>query len=388
MAEIAASAAFATGKEALNTLNNWLDDVEVAKSWYGNNYRKFTGSGKRIGRTLFRLKITGVFTIKKNDWQKVIEECLSDCYNWHRQTEGGECCWLRLFTSMSDDMKRRCLQQSRSSIQSLAVVESMPAARIDLWGLVVFAFANGADQRVRSSSTGSFCANLYAIDFTLTIWQYDMAGPICAHIEPREQGQEDRTMLSSSEWNNLLWSGHTFKECDHILGWPPSADPSADAPGDLITNVLDRELAQIVMDYTWTRILQEKLRKLIYECHDSWDDLKALAGEDQKPRIEVIQRNLKGLKLLLLNDSILPEAIVQEQRKEDTLQYAQKQLEFVGHELSPDGSMKQPRLRGILETRLLPLQQQIVALVRLLTLPKMVIRQLSTRGTGTHVSLA
>jgi hypothetical protein len=385
--DIAANAAISTGKEALNILNDWLDDVEIAKSWYGESHRKFAGVSIWPPRKAFRLQIKNIFTIKKDDWQQVIEHCLSDCYKWHRHTGSGECCWLRIFMSLPENLRAGCLQKPESSLQSLSIVQSLPAARIDLWGLVVFAFANGAEQSVRQGSTGSFCAKLSAINFVLTIWQYDMAGPICAHLEPREQGSRDRTMLTSPEWNNLLWSGHTFKESDHILGWPLTGELPREAPSDLTGNVLNEELSQIVMDNQWYQRLQQQLRKLIYECHDIWEKFDESMREERSNLMKhsgKIQQNLLAFKLLLVDDSASPEDIIGEETAADTLHYAQKQLALVEAEIQ----RSEGRLCKMLHNEILPLQKKIVALIRLMTLPKRVIPHLSTRDTGIHVSLA
>lgn len=50
-------------------------------------------------------------------------------------------------------------------------------------------------------------------------------------------------MLTLPKWNNLLWSSHTFKESDYILGWLPSVQLLADVPDNLTINVPDGELA-------------------------------------------------------------------------------------------------------------------------------------------------
>jgi hypothetical protein len=61
----AAGAAFTVGKQALDTLNNWMDDVYVAKSWCENKYGIFIGLAKWPPRRVGHLKITRVFTRKK-----------------------------------------------------------------------------------------------------------------------------------------------------------------------------------------------------------------------------------------------------------------------------------------------------------------------------------
>jgi hypothetical protein len=66
-----------------------------------------------------------------------------------------------------------------NSLSSLAIAHSLPAAHIDLWGLMVLAFANGPNRA-------------------------------------QEAGSRDQTMLTPFEWNHLLWVSHTFKEHDRI----------------------------------------------------------------------------------------------------------------------------------------------------------------------------
>lgn len=384
--DAATSAAFTVGAQALKTLNNWLDDTETAKSWYGKEYKTFTGPSTWPPTKIGTRKIKTVFTISKDDWQKVIEYCLSDCYTWHRHSEGGECCWLSILGSLPKEMRSGFLQTPKRSLSSLGIVASLPAARIDLWGLVVLAYANGAKVSVKKCSTGSFCAKLAAISFTLTISQADMVGPIVAHLEPKERCLGDRPMLTSSEWHHLLLSGHTFKAQDHVFGWPISGKPPANAPEDLVTNVLDQELAQIVMDYQWVEELKKQLREVIYECYDGWEYIlnKDLVKEETElKRIEKVQRHLLSSKLLLVDEVEQLESVIQEERVTDTLHYAERQLEFILDKIGENGG-----LYNNWKTTILPSQRKIVALTRLLTLPQRVICELSTRDTGIYVSLA
>lgn len=65
--------------------------------------------------------------------------------------------------------------KSPKSSRSIAAVKSLPAARLDSWGLIVLALANGARPEVIHSSNGGFFAELSGKSFVLTLWQRDVS---------------------------------------------------------------------------------------------------------------------------------------------------------------------------------------------------------------------
>lgn len=89
------------------------------------------------------------------------------------------------------------------------------------------------------------------------------------HIEPKDLLSDQHTLMTSSEWQNLLWYGHSFSEHHHIFGWPLNGTPSKEPPKNLATNHHDGELMHLVIDYQWTKRLQDQLRHALYACYDS-----------------------------------------------------------------------------------------------------------------------
>ncbi|RDH13956.1 hypothetical protein M747DRAFT_270953, partial [Aspergillus niger ATCC 13496] len=252
--DTAITAGLQVGVQALETLNNLLDEKEIAKTWYGeNNYKDFTGKRFFPINTLNKFGHRGirkVFRIKKDTWHKVIQNCLTDCYNWYHQIKEnyeGECCWLLLYRSLPEETKRDCLERSERSLSSIGIVSSLPAARVELWGLVVLAIANGAKVCSKVASTGGFYARLDAQNFVLTIWETN-TGSATAHIEPREHPIESQP-LTSPEWNNLLWYGYSFGGHHHIFGWPFISQETSEPPDDLVSNLRNQELSRLVIEY-------------------------------------------------------------------------------------------------------------------------------------------
>ncbi|KAE8371410.1 hypothetical protein BDV26DRAFT_130038 [Aspergillus bertholletiae] len=153
------------------------------------------------------------------------------------------------------------------------------------------------------------------------------------------------------------------------------------------------ELGQIVMDDQWIQKLQNKLRQATYDCYDCWEELAHELAHQQeltsdfKDHIPKIQRHLLSAKFILADEATPSDSslIIEEERRMDTLHYAEKQLELIKREKQSGNYVN--RADEVLQG-LLPLQEKIVALTRLLALPQKVDQELSMRGAGTYASLA
>ncbi|PKK41182.1 hypothetical protein CI102_15072 [Trichoderma harzianum] len=177
--EAAMSTAVTVGIEALNYLNKLLADKDTATGWYGDHSPKFIGHKYRLSRLRLHLplspiEITHIFRVKKDDWQQTIEHCLSNYQEWTRYAQnprGGECCWLPIYSSLPEEKRDAWCEKPKRSSRSIAAVKSLPAARLDSWGLIVLAFANGARPEVIHSLNGGYFAELSGKTFVVTLWQ-------------------------------------------------------------------------------------------------------------------------------------------------------------------------------------------------------------------------
>ncbi|RAH80667.1 hypothetical protein BO86DRAFT_419962 [Aspergillus japonicus CBS 114.51] len=261
--DIAISSGLNVGIQALNLLNKWLEEVEIAKSWYGEDkYPVFT---QRL------------FTIKKDKWEEIIQNSLSCCSSWHYQVKKHN----------------------------------------------VLALANGARIYSIDDSSGGYFARLDARDFVLTIWQMDITGSATAHIAPRES-PSDSSCLSPSGWRDLLHHGYSFGEYDHVFGWPFKGTLLSEPPEALL--VIDDHRARYLQEKLrcaihqcydkWT-ILKRSLPCTGRDNHEfeKWDK-----------KIEVLQRNLLKSKLLLVDGAQPYTPFLEEERIGDTLSYAEHQL--------------------------------------------------------------
>ncbi|OAF98534.1 uncharacterized protein CC84DRAFT_1106147 [Paraphaeosphaeria sporulosa] len=324
--DAAASVALDVGVRALNALNDCLEEKDTAISWYGKEACKtFTGRSwslfPRKWKKFSHVKITKVFRIRANDWQK---------------EDSGECCWLPIYHALPKQTQKLCEAEPKRSLGSLGILKSLPAARMDAWGLTVLAIANGARPEVTYAENGGYFASFNAKDFVLTMWQDNIAAPVIGHIEPKQIPSLDRDLLTSPEWNMLLWQGHSFSQHNHISGWPLNGVGQKEPPEDLVTHSRDEEIMQLVMDNEWVERLQNQFRNALYRCYDSWERLQRHPrnqGHIDSNRIDLIKRQLLAFKLILV-DGEEPAKIhsnleMLEIRKEDILHYALEQLKFI-----------------------------------------------------------
>ncbi|EAU32781.1 predicted protein [Aspergillus terreus NIH2624] len=249
------SYATTSGVEALKILNKWLDSEEVALAWYGKEkdvfLRKQNWLLKLLSGKYKQPEIQKVFTIQKEDWQLVIEESLPVAHTWYRKRkdESGECSWLPLFWACRSPLgETRVLSKADKAFTSLGIVSNLPAARLDLWGLVVMAYSNGAWSRVALSKDGGFNATLLCKNFILNVSQTNVNAPTIGHLEPREHPAEDHEPLGVDESRSLLVHGHSFSTNDVSIGWPlnGSIDPP---PLELADGQWDKTLKKMVLDY-------------------------------------------------------------------------------------------------------------------------------------------
>lgn len=144
-----------TGKDVLKSLSKYPDSKNTARTWYGStHYREFVTKDlwlKRLFRDrLSTPEIERVVTVRDENWLLIIGEALPAAHTWFRSREDlrYECSWVPVYLAYKDPRSlcesKQMLQNAELSFSSLGIVNSRPAARRDLWGLVVMAYANGA----------------------------------------------------------------------------------------------------------------------------------------------------------------------------------------------------------------------------------------------------
>jgi hypothetical protein len=306
------SFAATTGVEALSILNKWLDTNEVTESWYGKEERtqkiflKQRNPFLRLIRKKYdKPEIGRVFTIMKEDWPLVIKESLPVAHNWYgrRKDSGGECSWLPLFWASEQPLgTNRICPKAESAFTSLGIVSNMPAARLDLWGLVVMAYSNGAMAQVITAGDGGFRVTLHAKNFVLDINQEHINAPTIAHLEPREHPAEECEPLSVDETRYLLDHGHSFSTNDVSIGWPLNGCPESQPPQGFIDSQLDEQVAKVVLDDFRVKQLKKGLQNAILcylkkwkefiidaENGFTWTERRDVASELLQVQIQILQ---------------------------------------------------------------------------------------------------
>ncbi|KAL3444314.1 hypothetical protein BJX65DRAFT_297775 [Aspergillus insuetus] len=283
-----------TGIEALKILNKWLDSKETAKAWYGNDAEDFL-KRRHFGNKLFRkkyaaLEIEHVFTIQKEDWRMLIDEALPVAHTWYRKRkdESGECSWLPLYWACRDQLgKQRVLQKADAALASIGLVSGLPAARLDLWGLIVLAYSNGARARVATAEGGGFNATLLCKHFILSIRQWSVNAPTIGSLEPREHPAETHEALTKDESFYLLEYGHSLSPRGVATAWGLDGANSEPPPTELSDSRSDSLLTRMVLDTFQASRLKEKFHHGIIEYWEEWAKFMATkdrnGGQDNSP---------------------------------------------------------------------------------------------------------
>ncbi|KAJ6113879.1 hypothetical protein N7523_007196 [Penicillium sp. IBT 18751x] len=148
----------------------------------------------------------------------------------------------------------------------------MPAARLDLWGLVVMAYSNGAWAQVIRASDGGFRVTLHAKNFVLDINQEHINAPTIAHLEPREHPAEECEPLRVDETRYLLDHGHSFSTNDVSIGWPLNGCPETQPPQGFIDSQLDEQVVKVVLDDFIVKRLKKGLHNVILCYLKKWKE--------------------------------------------------------------------------------------------------------------------
>jgi hypothetical protein len=271
MAEFAAGVPLAVGVAALQALNSFLDDKRIAIAWYGaTDYKTFTRKKWISGRPA--IYISHVFSVPESWSRRLIANSLENSQSWYwsRAMFGGECCWLPLYRTLEHAVRGTTIAEAQSAIFSLGSVGSLPAARMDMWALVVMAYANGANQSVISADKGAYVAVLRAKYFVLTIRRQGLTDQAIAHLEPREQPYNVAEPMLEQGWRNLLENGHSFGKSD-FSGWPLYSVLDSDSPPEtLITGELDVQLRNTIIDDTRYSDIHARLAQSVEKCCTLW----------------------------------------------------------------------------------------------------------------------
>ncbi|KAG9249449.1 uncharacterized protein F5Z01DRAFT_697879 [Emericellopsis atlantica] len=308
--DAAASAVLEVGAGALQALNQFLEDTDTARCWYGSDYGYFTTWSWRMLLPPFRKrKINNIFGVHADDWEQLIRNCLLNHKEWihaAQSSDTGECSWLPLYRALPGEKRHDWREKAQQSSSYIGAVRSRPAARFDVWGLVVLAFANGAGLDITHGSNGGFFAEMSARDFVVTVWQHDLSGSMIGHIEPRNQASEQHMIMTDSEWQNLLYHGHSFKEDHHVFGWPSNGDTQHQPPKNLTTDHHDSELKHLIIDYQMVKRLQKHLLGALRQCYEFWDACDYKISEEEghpkeatRQKICDIRRHLTSFKKFL-----------------------------------------------------------------------------------------
>lgn len=181
-----------------------------------------------------------------------------------------------------------------SAVSTLGIVYSLPAARLDLWGLVVMAYANGATAEVRHVPNGGFIAKLLAKNFVLSISQASVSAHLIGKLEPKEH-PEDKEPLGVDDAKALLDHGHSFSIRDVFLGWPINGDLSDEPPQDLVNGHRNKQLERVVLDYFQTEELKKRLRDAIVKYRRDWVSLICEPKSSEETDIRDISSDLLEL---------------------------------------------------------------------------------------------
>jgi hypothetical protein len=402
MVDFVAGVPLAVGVGALHLLNDYLDDRRIAIAWYGEaDHRVFTS--RRWIKGKVGICISHVFSVRENESLRLIADSLESSQGWYmsRIAYGGECCWLPIYRSFRErHPDNPGVVDAQRAIFSLGAVGSLPAARMDLWGLIVMAYANGAHASITLDS-GSYVAVLRARHFVLTVRRQSLTDQAVAHIEPRERAFYSAQPMNDQAWKNLLEHGHSFSKTDYS-GWPLYTNLDTDnPPANLVNGELDVQLKNEVLDDTRVSELKERLITCTRQCRTHWNTCyKELKDRSQLMEThngdrsydisdydnlliqfkERMERKLNGLVSFIEKEPENAIEHAQNLRLDPIMWYdwAQSDRDWKGLEWA--------RVPRFLE--LMRWHGAIIVLVRFLILSTKIDSLLSSRGTGDTVLLA
>jgi hypothetical protein len=390
--ETAANVPLAVGVHALKILNQWLENKEIAKAWYGSNVDEFTKTWSTGSATLRNIRETlsaspsthveKAFTIHNNQWPELIRKSLDKCHSWHDQRYDGECCWLPLYRVMkqndnSSNNKNNVLKPANSNPSFIGTMSSLPAAHLEAWGLVVMAYATGGTLRFLEAN-GGFHATFDTHYFVLVIKRENMASQTVAHLTATAGKAAEFRSYSEHEWRMLFETGCSREESDDLFRWYHDSCSLREPPEELINGELNRRIEWTIIDDRYAQEMKDKLRDSICDCYETWEKLERehWTCEFIKTRADQIKANLLKTKLLSADEKI--SSYCKEMTAKDLTRYSEKQLRLVRDEVD-----NIPPLKDVV-----PLHKMIVSFLKLLFLSKRIPPQLSTRDTGESLLLA
>lgn len=389
MASAGTTAAITLGAEAAGALDHWLDGRRRARAWFGNQYRTFTNirpwmlNFTRL--SLWPHQIRKVFVIHRDDWREILDRCLYTCSRWNDEGQrgNGECCWLHIYRSLEKDRRKNFLVRTRDAGSYISAVSARPAARVESWGLFVLAYANGAEIESSETPEGSLRIVLACRDFVITLTRNGAIGQISAHLEPRYLSIDAYRGLRPDQRYNLLENGYSYDQYDTRFEWDPAKySPSSFLLEDRNTD----DLKRTVLDDIKAESFRHEARKLYYECYTAWLSFDPLLGDVNDDnnlftRKDDYLRDLKVIREVLLDQQKTSQSGFS---KYDVPLIAKRQFEFLQEQR--DAYQRQGRPNPFK-----PISEKfdnLYAVTRILCFCKCLPPQLSTRNTGTYISLA
>lgn len=385
----AVSGGLAIGTEAIRMLNTWLETGEIARAWYGKeDYTKFTTRLSFLPLNAFGSRtVSKVFTIKRDQWEQVIKACLPECGNWYQRRLDGECGWLPLYRAVRDSPSSGTfVEKARSSLSSIGTISSLPAARLDTWGLVVLGYADGGAPHIQLEGNGAYRATFHGRHFVLVIGQEKLNSTTVAHLTPLPYPITEVQQPNDAEWINLYRDGQSIMKDDKLLRW--FRDPCQrlpNPPDGLVNGHMDDRIKRFMFDYRFAEILEKRIRNAIYDCYDEWMECKGKYPKDifvQTQCQEVTDNLLKMRMFLGFPDR---NSFCEEMTMADMLHYADKQYHSCCRHSE---AHKNKRGQNTATETLLQHHRRILAFLKIWQLSKVVPKQLSTRNTGETLLLA
>ncbi|GIJ92121.1 hypothetical protein Asppvi_011097 [Aspergillus pseudoviridinutans] len=322
-----------------------------------------------------------VFTVKNDFWEELIGRALLQCKEWHEDRNNGQCCWLPLYRSLEDKRRAKFLDDAESALSWIGTTTSLPAARLDSWGLVTLGFADGGTLRIVQDRSGTgYRATFEAEHFTLVIRQESLNTTSVAHITPH-QHPLPKPGISEGAWKTLYRTGSSVDRHDDLIAW--IGNQPIRPPPKLVDGSWDNKIGKAIFDYQFTKNMKKKLRCAIFNCYDAWEaSLHSYPNDPFLTRhARPIMKNLRKFKVFV--DGSWSDYCQEITSEEDILHYSEKQLEIVGSHPSANAGFEVDKLKLAFEQHKI-----ILALQKLLLLSVRIPEQLSTKGTGEMLLLA